>query len=323
MIHTEVIKKIIQVLKEKNDFAILGHVRPDGDCLGSQLALYMTLKEMGKNVRLFNAGPILEHYKFLPNIELIKDKWERASYPEVLIFIDCGEKNRVYENFEFSGFSINIDHHQKNHGFADLNYVDTEASAVGEQIFRIIQELKTPLTTEIASCLYLSLLADTGSFRFSNTSERVFKVAAALVEAGASPSKIAAAFYENLSVESIQLTAKVLTKLKIECDGKLVWSEITQDEYRQHGGEINEPEGLVSTMRSMRGVIVSVLIHELEEGGLRAGFRSKNCFDVSKIARKLGGGGHINASGCYIKGDYETLKKIVIETLKQEISNLT
>ena len=320
MIKNNEVRKLIEVLKNEDNFGIIGHIRPDGDCIGSQIALYLTLQSMGKKVRMFNKGPIPDYYLFLSNITEIEKEWPLNPEPNILIFIDCGEPDRVYENFKFNQFSINIDHHQKNHGFGNINYVDPGACSVGEQIFNIIKSLKTPITKDIAECLYLSILADTGSFKFSNTNAGTFDLASKLVKAGANPSKIATEFYENSPPESIYLIAEVLSTMKFECGGKFVWGEINQEKYKKWGGEKNEPEGLVSFMRGIKGVTVSTLLHELKEGGLRAGLRSKDNIDVSRIARKLGGGGHINASGCYIRGNYEELKKLVIDTIKNELS---
>lgn len=322
MKYKQEIELIAKAIKENDNFAVFGHVRPDGDCLGSQTAMYLALKQLGKKVRMFNVGPIQEYYSFVAEIDKVETKLpEDTKIFGASIFLDCGDPDRVERGFKFEGFSITIDHHQKNHEFANINYIDPCASCVGEQLYAVFKELGIKFTKDISNSLYLSFLADTGSFKFSNTSANVFNITSKLVSYGAEPSKIATAYFDNISRESIYLTAAVLSNIKFECDGKLAWSEITKEQYHKHGGDKNEPEGLASVLRGIKGVVVSALIHELDEGGLRVGFRSKNSYDVSQIARKFGGGGHINASGCFILGNYETLKKQIIEALKEDIAN--
>jgi len=303
----KVIRQIGEVLQEKKSFLVCGHVRPDGDSVGSQLALYFLLKDMGKTVRLYNAGPIMDHFLFAPGIEHIETSFDRNYICDVCVFLDCGAPDRVIENIRPCGLLINIDHHQSNEEFGDINYVDPSASAVGEQLFHIIMVMNRPITRDMATCMYLSLLSDTGGFRYTNTKSLTFRMAADLVNRGAEPSAIAEALFENRTPKSVWLKAHVLGNLKYECGGRLVWGEILQAMY-QKVGEENEPEGLVGEMRAIAGVEVSILFHEIQEGGMRAGIRSRGDVDVSSIALEMSGGGHPNASGCYVKGDYEALK---------------
>jgi phosphoesterase RecJ-like protein len=313
----ESIDTVANALKNEDDFLLCGHIRPDGDCIGSQLGLYHLLKQMGKRVAMLNTGLILAHYEFLPGIKEIRTEEPRDWKPRVYVFVDCSEPNRVRDNFSPQGVIINIDHHNSNTHFGDINYVNPEAAAVGEQIYNVLKRLEMIITPEIATCIYLAILADTGSFRFSNTTAQMFRIVAELVEAGADASRIAQEFYENNKLESVKLTCGVLCNLNIESDGKLAWSEITQKTYRSTGGECNEPEGLVNTIRGVHGVEIALLIHEIPEGGLRVSFRSKGRYDVSQIAKQLGGGGHLNAAGCYLRGDYEQLKANVLNTARE------
>ncbi|HOE63284.1 MAG TPA: bifunctional oligoribonuclease/PAP phosphatase NrnA [Candidatus Sumerlaeota bacterium] len=307
------IKKIGRIIRDHQRFLVCGHVRPDGDCVGSQMALYHLLTQMGKDVQLYNSGPIPPYFKFVKHIEKLRAFCDPAFEPEVCIYVDCGALDRANGNVKRCGVVINIDHHKSNEHFGDVNYVDWTATAVGEQLYHIISEMGEPISKDIAGCIYLSILADSGSFTFSNTSSMTFKVASRMVEAGADPAEIAQGLYEERSPQSVSLKAQVLSNMHFLCGGRIVWGEITQTMYRAAGGEEHEPDGLASEMRGMTGVEVSILIHEIPEGGLRAGFRSKGLFDVSRIAVELGGGGHVNASGCYVKGDYEAIKKNLLE----------
>jgi phosphoesterase RecJ-like protein len=316
----DAISAICRAITSHRRFLICGHVRPDGDCLGSQLGTYHILTALGKEAHLYNAGPILEHYQFLPGLERIRPTLEQTYRPEVSIFVDCGAINRVAEDFQPEGIIINIDHHYSNLGFGDINYIDETASAVGEQIFQVAKHLSMKLTPDIATCLYLAILADTGSFRYPNTSDQTLEVAAELVRCGAAPHLIAREYYENRKPESVKLANKVMANLHFAYDGQLVWSEITQQMYESAGGEENEPEGLVSELRSIKGVQVAILFHELPEGGLRAGLRSKGTVDVSRVAKEFNGGGHPNASGIYIRGDYDRLKTQILEAMAADFA---
>ena len=316
------IKKIGGIIRDNQRFLVCGHVRPDGDCVGSQMTLYHLLTQMGKSVRLFNSGPIPPYFKFVKYIEKLENVCDPAFDPEVCIYVDCGAEDRVNGKIKRCGIVINIDHHKSNDVFGDINYIDPTATSVGEQLYHIISEMGEAITKEIAECIYLSILADSGSFSFSNTSSMTFTVASRMVEAGADPAAIAQGLYEERSPQSVSLKAQVLSNLHFLCGGRLVWGEITQAMYRAVGGEDHEPDGLASEMRGMTGIDAAVLIHEIPEGGLRAGFRSKGNFDVSKIAVELGGGGHVNASGCYIKGDYETIKKNLLDIAVRHVGNV-
>jgi bifunctional oligoribonuclease and PAP phosphatase NrnA len=315
-----VIRDICEIIRTKEKFLICGHISPDGDCIGSQMALYFLLKQMGKTVQLFNAGPVTDYFHFIPELDKMKDKLDPDFNPDVCFFLDCGAQNRVMGDVVPPGFLVNIDHHQSNEHFGKLNYIDADATAVGEQIYNIITYLDELISKNIATCIYLSLMADSGSFRFSNTNRVTFAIVSRIVSLGAEPAKIAQAFYDNRTPESIAIKGDVLTRLKYECDKSLVWSEITNELYAANGGEKNEPDGLVGEMRGISGVEVSMLFHELREGGMRAGLRSKGNIDVSRIAVQLGGGGHPNASGCYVKGNYLELRDKLLSIAIKHIS---
>lgn len=318
----EILAKIAEVVRANRSFLICGHIRPDGDCLGSALGLYFILRQLDKIVEVCVPGPILGHYYFLPGIDIIKPAPDSSYHPEVTIFVDASNVERVLENFVPEGIVINIDHHKTNEVFGDLNYIDPEACAVGEQIYNLMLQLDVTPTPEIVNNLYLAILADTGGFRFSNTNSRTFEIAAHLCRLGVDPAYIAREFFANRSPESVRLAAEVMQNLHFEFEGQFVWAEITQEMYQRYGGEQNEPESLVGEMRAIRGVVVSVLIHELAEGGLRAGIRSKDIVDVSQIAEKLGGGGHKNAAGCYIRGDYQNLKHNLLTVFRSELAKV-
>jgi phosphoesterase RecJ-like protein len=318
---TEAQQRVCEAIREHHSFLVCGHVRPDGDCLGSQIGLGLGLRSLGKQVRLFSSGPIPRHLQFIPSLELVETALDPAFRPEVTIICDSGRPDRVCDGFTPEGLVINIDHHVSNSRFGDVVYVDASATAVGEQVYHILRELGAEISEAIATCLYLTLMSDTGSFKYANTSHRTFEIATDLVRSGANPSWVASSFYDNLSRGTLWLKGQVLANMHHECDGRLCWAEITQEMYRHAGGESAEPEGLVSEMRSIEGVEVSVLIHELAGGGARAGFRSRGTWDVNTIASELGGGGHHNASGCFLPGDYGQVRERILAVARRHLAS--
>jgi len=312
--------EVARALRERDHFLIVSNVRPDGDAIGSTLGLLHALRDLGKRAEAYNPSNVPEHLAFLPGSEHIKNTLNSQFRPEVTVFVDCGSPDRVDKDFRSQGYVINEDHHATNAVFGDLNYIDIQATSVGEQIYEILERMEVPLTPEIATCLYLSIMTDTGGFRYPNTNARTFRVGGRLAEAGANPSRIAQEVYETRTPASIALEGQALANLHFECGGALVWSEITWEMYQRVGGIDHEPDGLVSSIRGIRGVEVSMLFHELEEGGLRVGIRSKGQVDVSALAVRLGGGGHHNASGAYILGDYAEIRERALAEARRHVS---
>jgi bifunctional oligoribonuclease and PAP phosphatase NrnA len=310
-----VVYEIAQAIRTRDDFLILGHLRPDGDCLGSCLGLYHMLSGMGKKVRFYTAGPLPDIFRFLPGFDQVETE-PPDPVPPVCIYVDSGDPERVSEEFQPLGFTINIDHHLSNTHFGALNWVDTEATAAGEQIYRLALVLGTPITPEIATCLYTAILADTGGFRFGNTDTMTFRVASALVECGADPASIAGHVYESRKPASVRLTGEVYAGLRFEFDGQFVWAEIRRDLYERVGGEDAEPEGLSSDIRGIAGVEVSALFYETPDHQCRLGLRSKSQVNVSQLAQSLGGGGHYNASGALIREPYETARDKALAAIR-------
>lgn len=319
---TELIEPIAQHIKNNDHFLIVGHHHPDGDCIGTGLGLLWTLRAMGKQARFFTPGPIPENLLFLPGINDVLTTL--PSEPQTnSIVVDCSDHERVSDDYEPTGFVINIDHHQSNNEFANLNWVDTEAAAAAEQIYQLAKFMLVPFTTEMAQCLYTGMFTDSGGFRFGNTDGALLAAAADCVSCGAKPASVAENVYGAVRRESIELTGKVLNDLRFEFDGRLVWSEILWSDYEQVGGEDFEPEGLVSDIRAIRGVEVSVLVHETQEGWARVGFRSRGNVDVAAIAQKVGGGGHRAASGAMVRmTPYETARDRILNTVRDSLKEI-
>lgn len=316
-----VVYEIADLIKANDDFLIIGHLRPDGDCLGSCLGLLHMLESLGKRARFYTYGPVPEFFRYLPGFEKIETTLPEHN-PGPTLCIDTAEPSRVSEGFVPSGFVANIDHHISNSRYGDLNWVDSGATAAGEQIYRLAQVLEQPITRSIAVCLYTALMTDTGGFRYSNTQEATFRIASHLVQAGADPAAIAESIFDSRKPGAVKLTGEVFATLKYEFDGKFVWNEITRAMYLAAGGEDAEPEGLSSELRSIDGVEVAVLLVETPEGQCRIGFRSRGKVNVSELAALLGGGGHRNASGALRREPYAQARETALRTIREHIATL-
>lgn len=291
------LEETVALLRESDNILVASHLRPDGDCVGSSVALVLGLQQLGKRVAAFNRDEINVKMNYLEGAEMFSQSF--PDWPvDITVFVDCGAVHRVADDFVPPGKrTLNIDHHLSNDRYADFNYIDIEAAAVGEQICNILKKLGAKITPAIAAGAYLSLMSDTGGFRYSNTTASSFDLAAELVRAGASPGLTSTMYYESRDPGELILTGRAFSRIKMELDGKLAWAELRAEDYDIVGGEDVEPDGLVNELRQMRGVEVSLLIHERKDGGLRAGLRGKGLVDCAAIASSFGGGGHFNASG--------------------------
>ena len=324
-----VVADIRRALREHPSFLICGHEDLDGDCIGSQLALFHWLANQGKRVVVTSNGPTIGNYAFLPGFERIQHRVPEGFEAEVTVCLDTGSIARILPGVRPQGFIINIDHHAGNTQFGDINWVDAAAAAVGEMIFTLIESHdRSPttgprsLTPEIATCLYVAILTDTGSFRYSKTSARTFEITAALVHAGADPHGVANAYYDNIHPDTMRMTGEVFSRLHFEFGGRLVWGEITREMYERLGGPERQPEQLAGQMRSIQGVEVAVLFHEMDGGNGRVSFRSRGRVDVNHVASELGGGGHSSAAGCRFQGDYTTNRDRVLDVARRYVAAL-
>jgi len=340
------IEDIIKVINDGERFLITAHINPDGDSIGSQLGLYHMLKQQGKQVRIMSAGKTPVNYRFLPGSRQIETQGsvKRLSVSgkytgdkfDVVFALDCGGISRTGSVEQYirkirtkkSGLKvINIDHHHDNDCFGDINWVDSAASSTGELIFTLSKTAGFKILKKTALCLYTAILTDTGSFNYANTSACTYIAAADLIETGIRPEEIAARVYQNRSVASIRLLGYVLSGLQLSDHGRLAWLKVTPDMFKKARAKEEDTEDFVNYPRSVRGVEVAVFFRQIaSDNKIRVNFRSKGKVDVSKIARKFGGGGHRRASGCILshddcvcKGTSPASIDIVIDKVVKEI----
>ena len=310
---------LVSAIKDHDNFAVVTHINPDGDALGSAFSLNMALRAAGKKscVILMAAMPrkyVFDEFKaeYILNQDAGKDF-------DCVIAVDCADFNRLgdaRELFKAAPYTINIDHHSSNNGFADLNAVVMEPSC-GEIIYDLIHELQIPLDKELASALYIAISSDTGNFTYDNTSCQTFKRCADIVCSGVPISKIANYLYNSKTYESTMLIGKVISNLRLFFDGKLAVTQVTLSELNQTGAGAEDCETVINYARDIDTVEMAVFIREIREKTYKVSFRSKEKLDVMEIAQRYGGGGHVRASGCSMSGDINDIWDTILSIAKE------
>ena len=311
--------EIGRVLREHERFAVLSHVRPDGDALGSQLALALSLQQLGKKVRVWNEDGMLEKYSFLPRADLLTKPPHTGEDVDVAIALDTAIQNRLGTAFaavRSTGLWINIDHHLSNPGYGDLVYVDPTAPATGQIIFDLIKNQGFPFNREIAENLYAAISTDTGSFQYPKTSARTFEIAAELVCSGIDVGRLSQQLYENYPRRRMELLRELLRTMRFERGGRVASFSLTLKTAADLQVLPEDNEGLIDHLRAIRGVIVAVFFEELADGKVRVSMRSKSdAVDACAICQKFGGGGHTLAAGARIRGTLAEVEKNVLEEI--------
>ena len=313
------------VLREHQHFAILSHVRPDGDALGSQLALALSLKHLGKNVRVWNEDGMLEKYSFLPRAELLTKPPAKAEDVDVAIALDTAIQNRLGTALPAVGSAkiwINIDHHRTNPGYGDMVIVDASAPATGEIIFSLIKSQRFPLNRDIAENLYAAISTDTGSFQYPKTSARTLEIAAELVRAGdLDVGRISQRLYENYPRRRLELLRELLRTMRFTGNDRVASFSLSLRTAADLAVLPEDNEGLIDHLRAVRGVIVAVFFEELADGKVRVSMCSKDeAVDVSAICQKFGGGGHTLAAGARIPGNLAEVEEKVLEEIREVVN---
>jgi phosphoesterase RecJ-like protein len=307
---TKAPEDLLRKIRQGNRFLLTSHVNPDGDAIGSELGLARLLRRLGKGAVVWNLDPIPAIYRPLPGSDRVHSGAEPpAGFPEKfdsIVVLECPSPDRTgLEEHLGPGAAlpvINIDHHLGNQHYGAVNWVDSAAPAVGEMVFRLAQALKVALEPEIASCLYLTLVTDTGGFRYSNATPAAFEAAAALVREGAHPEQVAQWLYESQPVAVVRLLGEMLQTLALHHGGRIATVRLDPEMFARAGAAAGDSEGLIDHPRSIAGVDAVALIRRREDGSHKVSLRSRGEVDVEKIARHHGGGGHRNAAGYALEG---------------------
>jgi phosphoesterase RecJ-like protein len=308
-------KKIWDKIIKSDNIVLIAHVNPDGDALGSSLGMYNILKGKGKNVTICNMTKPAKYLDFLPNYDKVKQTLPKKI--DLMISFDCGSFDRLgIERRDF--FLINLDHHISNTNYGDMNLIEDVASA-SQVVFNILESNNIKIDKDTATCIYTALVTDTGNFQYESVTAEVFRVASKLVKCGASPEFISKMLYERDRLSRLRFLAKALDTLELYLEGQVGVVEVTKEIMEKTGAIKDDTEGLVNMVRSLETVEVSLLLRE-EDEGIKISLRSKNYVDVSKIAVKYGGGGHIRASGATIKNKtFKEIKEMIINDIKEEL----
>jgi len=267
------------------------------------------------------ADPVPAIYRFLPGAERVGRELPPQP-PMLAVAVDAdgvGRVGRFAAELERVCTIIDIDHHATEKAFGDLQWVDPEAAATGEMIYRLLDEMKVPLSPEIATCLYTAILTDTGRFCYSNTTPRALRISARLVRAGASPPAIYRELYESRSFSASKLLGLALGRLRQVEDGQVTFSALTQEDFRSSGSSADETEGIIDYLRAVREARAAALFVELPDGAVRVSMRSRGAMDVGEVALHLGGGGHVNAAGCTMSGPMQTAQERVLRALVEAL----
>jgi bifunctional oligoribonuclease and PAP phosphatase NrnA len=312
--------EIVSKIRAGTRFAITSHRRPDGDSIGSSLALAQTLQAVGKSVDVIMADPVPQAYRSLPGAGMIRQAGTVAGDYDAVFVLDCGDQYRPGLAGLDRYFIINIDHHLNTALFGKLNYIDPTASAVGELIFDLITTLGIVPTPEVASNLFVAISTDTGSFQFSNTTAKSLEVSGRLVGMGADPGLLAIQVHMSQPPSRLKLLAEVLKTLTLHPSGEIAWITLTREVLENTGSEPGDTEGIVNFPLSIGGVSVVAFFREERDLEYRVSLRSKNSLDVAAVAKVFGGGGHKNAAGLSLQGSQQEVVQKVISRLEEALS---
>ena len=317
------LEKVIKCIKENKRFLITTHVNPEGDAIGSSIALALILKKLGKKVVVCNTDPVPMNMQFLPYSKKIKQEKTIENRFDAMFVLDCGNKDRVglFKNGAMPSPPpiVNIDHHITNEKFGYINYIDAKATATGDIIYRLAKALKVKIDKNIATAIYTTLLTETGSFRYSNTNSGILRVSAELIDTGINPWRIGQQIYETNTFQRLKLLGMLLDEMEIDSTGKIAWVTITSAHYAATSTTVEDVEDFINFPRSVKGVEIAILFRESKEDLYKISFRSRGTIDVTRLALKFGGGGHKYAAGCTVKGSLNEVKEKVLHAAAEEM----
>jgi bifunctional oligoribonuclease and PAP phosphatase NrnA len=310
-------------LQSAGTVAVLTHVRPDGDAIGSQLAMVLALQKLGKTVVAWNEDGLPESFAFLRGSEVITKPPDEPMEFDIVLALDTAAKNRLGTGIKAVRACrtlVNIDHHASNPGYGDLNYIDVQAPATGQIVYQLLQDQKLPFFPEIADALFVAISTDTGSFRYQNTTARTFEIAGKLVEAGVDLATISHRIYESYPKRRILLLSQLLNEATFHANDRIATFSLTEATKTRLAIDPADVDGLIDVIRSIDTVVVAIFFEELEDQRVRISVRSKDLrIDANRICSTWGGGGHQLAAGARIRGTLEEVRTKVISYVSDEV----
>jgi phosphoesterase RecJ-like protein len=318
---------IVKAFMDAQTIALTTHIRPDGDGIASELALYLVLRAQGKNVYIVNQDKTPDMYRWLPAADSIIEldgEMGRGlpNHFDLSVLLDCSSESRIggaIEIIKRGSKIISIDHHESNNCLRDDCYIDTTASSIGEILFDLISELHVKLNSEIARCLYTSILWDTGSFAYSNTSAKVFSIVSKLLEFGVEPAFIYNLVFNNKSLAHFRLLGRALELLKVDSSGKIVSLLLPLAVYRNMGAREEDNEGIIEVIKGLKNIELVIFIRQIDPYKIKGSLRSVDRVNCNYLAGLFGGGGHLKASGFTVKGDIQKDGLEIIERIIEEV----
>ena len=313
------LSQVVELIESKRRFAITSHIRPDGDSLGSSLGLYWLLRSLDKDVEVIMRDAVPHAYQQLPGAKDVRVTPSVEQSYDAVFVIECSDISRPGLIDLDKNFVVNIDHHSTTALFGAINWIDSTASAVGEMIYNLCKATGVRVTKEIAECAYTALITDTGSFHYSNTTERTFKVASELVRTGVRPAKTAEAVFASYPWSRIQLMGAVLSTARRESTGRVAVMRLTAEMQERTGASDEDADGFVNYPLTVGEVEAVALLKECGPETYRTSLRSKGDVNVARVAERFGGGGHRNAAGCTLTGSWEEAEQEIVGLLRDAV----
>ena len=314
-------KKINEIIGDARTIGIAGHVRPDGDCVGSCMSLYNYLKKNRNDIEVKVFLEFVDDkFKIIKNTEQIDTNGYDGTVYDLFISLDTASKDRLGFNlpfFENAKRTACIDHHASNPGYADYNYIVSEASSASEVLYELLDE--NLFDKSIAEPMYMGIAHDSGVFRFQSTTPRTMRIAAKMMEFGINVNRILEDTFYRKSYNQMMVTAKIQSQAVLTMDGKCIYGYCTTEMMEEYGVTVNDLDAVVASIRNVDGVEIALFLYQLEDGRFKASLRSKNVVDVSKIAMEFGGGGHVRAAGFEVSGTLEQVIESVLTKIKENL----
>ena len=320
----KIVTRILERIKECQNICVVGHIRPDGDCIGSQLGLTLALKAQGKNVVCWNEDTVPRKLAFLDKQKLVERPKKGMEF-DCVIATDAASFERLGTAgpaIEKRQFLINIDHHESNTRYGDLNWISARESSTGELIFRLLKAARWQITPDIADCLFTAVSTDTGSFQYPTTKPRTFIASGELVKHGANLAVISEEVYQSYPLSRVKLLKHVFNSFRLTHNDTIGYFWLKQRDFARTGANKNDSEGLIDHIRAIEPVIVACVFEEVQPNLTRISLRSKNAeVNVNEVAAIFGGGGHPAAAGARIEGSAISAQRKVIAAIKKAIQN--
>lgn len=313
------IAQIVEAIRTRQRFVLSSHSRPDGDSIGSQLAMVYALRALGKEAIAINADAAPPPLMAFPGVRDIRIAPAVEGEFDAAIIMECGDLKRTgvagLERF----YVVNIDHHPGNSGYGQITWFDPSAAACAEMVYDLVGALGVPLSKEIATHVYLAILTDTGSFHYSGISPRTFEICRECLEAGVDPVLVARNVYDSNNMGRLKLFGAVLGAMQIDQTGRIAIVHVDHEMARAAGGTYEDTEGLVNLPLTVKEIEAVVFFKQEQGDEYRVSLRSKGNIDIGSIAKEFGGGGHKNAAGCTVTGSIEQLQQTLVGKIEDAI----